>query len=91
MNLKCTILFFFLLVFSFGVYSCGEKPPLRLTTAQRDQVDTLYLRAINQGGLSAKMDSLCTATQEAMVQHLVDSMLQVRRDEEEALRKKYGQ
>jgi hypothetical protein len=69
---------------------CGEKPPLRLTTAQRDQVDTLYLRSINQKGLSLQMDSICTANRPAKVQHLVDSMLQVRRAEEEELRKRYG-
>lgn len=73
-----------------GVFSCGEKPPLRLTSVQREQVDTLYLRKVNQGGLAREMDSLCTATQEARVQHLVDSMLQVRRKEEEELRKRYA-
>ncbi|MDX2067446.1 MAG: hypothetical protein SFV55_03410 [Haliscomenobacter sp.] len=78
------------LLLSFWAFSCGEKPPLRLTTAQRDQVDTLYLRAINQGGLSAEMDSLCNSNQKANIQHLVDSMLQVRRKEEEDLRKRYA-
>lgn len=72
-----------------GASSCGEKPPLRLTSAQRDQVDTLYLREVNQGGLAKEMDSLCTASQEANIQKLVDSMLLARRKEEEELRKRY--
>lgn len=78
-----------LLGLALGFVSCGEKPPLKLTTAQRDQVDTLYLREVNQGGLAKTMDSLCTATQASRIQHLVDSMLQVRRKEEEELRKRY--
>lgn len=85
-NLYC---FFLFLSLSIAAFSCGEKPPIRLTTAQRDQVDTLYLRKINQEGLATEMDSLCISTQEARIQHLVDSMLQVRRKEEEDLRKKY--
>lgn len=89
--MKRSAIYGFFLFFSLSMlaFSCGEKPPIRLTTAQRDQVDTLYLRKINQEGLAKEMDSLCVATQEARVQHLVDSMLQVRRKEEEELRKKY--
>ena len=90
MNQKGLVPAFALLLLSIGAFSCGEKPPLRLTTTQRDQVDTLYLRAVNQGGLSAEMDSLCSSTQAAKVQHLVDSMLLVRRKEEEDLRKRYS-
>ena len=90
MNKKGLVPIFVFLLLSFWAFSCGEKPPLRLTTAQRDQVDTLYLRAINQGGLSAEMDSLCSGTQAAKIQHLVDSMLQVRRKEDEDLRKRYS-
>ena len=90
MDKKGLVPVFVVLLLSSWIFSCGEKPPLRLTTAQRDQVDTLYLRAINKGGLLAEMDSLCSHTQAARVQHLVDSMLQVRRKEEEDLRKRYA-
>lgn len=90
MDKKGLMSVFAFLLLSIGAFSCGEKPPLRLTTAQRDQVDTLFLRAVNKGGLSAEMDSLCSGTQAAKVQQLVDSMLLVRRKEEEDLRKRYS-
>jgi len=72
------------------LFSCGEQPPLKLTTTQRDQVDTLYLRKLNQEGLALEMDSLCKVTREAKIQMLVDSMLKARRAEEEELRLKYS-
>ncbi|WP_353485167.1 hypothetical protein [Haliscomenobacter sp.] len=88
LNFVGTILGLFgLLVFLF---SCGEKPPLKLTTTQRDQIDTLYLRKLNQEGMALEMDSLCKATREAKIQVLVDSMLKARRAEEEELRLKYS-
>ena len=82
-------------VFVLGLLSvltlaCEEKPPLKLTTNQRDEVDTLYLRAINKGGLAAEMDSLCKAKREVEIKVLVDSMLRVRREEEEELRLRYS-
>ena len=90
MNHKVTKVAMGLMLLLVLLVSCGEKPPLRLTTIQRDQVDTLYLRAINQGGVAAEMDSLCQAKREIEIKILVDSMLQVRRAEEQALRDKYS-
>ena len=88
LNFVGTILgLFSLLVFLF---SCGEKPQLKLTTTQRDQIDTLYLRKLNPEGLALEMDSLCEATREAKIQVLLDSMLKARRAEEEELRLKYS-
>jgi hypothetical protein len=70
------------------LFACKERPPLELTPAQREQIDTLYVRALNKG-LKAEMDTLCIRNREAKVRYLVDSIMRARRAEEEKLRKKY--
>ena len=67
--------------------ACSEPPPLKLTLTQRDLVDTMYLRRVN--GLGPQLDSACQAQREPELKRLLDSVLLVRRSEEEKLRAKY--
>lgn len=71
----------------FCLGSCSDPPPLKLTLQQREWVDTLYFRRIE--GMSARMDSLCIEKRERILPALTDSILTVRREEEEVLRAKY--
>ena len=75
------------LVFMLALGACSEPPPLKLTLTQRDLVDTLYLRRVN--GLGPQLDSACKAQREPELKRLLDSVLLVRRSEEEKLRAKY--
>jgi len=70
------------LLFSFA--ACREKIPLKLTSRQTDLADTIFLRQAKD--LRVLMDSLCEAHFDERVQDAVDSMLVVRRKEEEELR-----
>lgn len=70
------------LLLSFA--SCREKIPLKLTSRQADLADTLFLREAKD--IRQRMDSICQADFDERVQRAVDSMLVVRRKEEEALR-----
>jgi len=67
--------------------ACEEPPPLRLTSRQRERVDSLYVNAVK--ALNEEMDSICTLRYETELPQLVDSLVQVRRSEEARLRKKY--
>ena len=67
--------------------SCGEKPPLKLTSAQRDQVDTLYNKEVTL--LANEMDSLCNTLFEKEMQQTIDSIYKARKLAEKALREKY--
>jgi len=69
--------------------SCAEPPPLKLTSTQRSEVDTLYLRIVNPMG--KQLDSICEANRTRKIQSLIDSMRNVRLSEEEKLRLKYLQ
>ena len=70
------------------LFSCGEKKQakVRLTSAERIKVDTLYTREVKT--LRPYLDSLCDSNFDAMVAQAVDSLLQVRREEEIKLRKR---
>jgi len=72
---------------ALGIFSCYDPPPLKLTSAQRTEVDTLYMRVITP--LSAQLDAACEADREKKIQALIDSMIAVRATEEESLRKKF--
>ncbi len=76
-----------LLVMALSLASCSDPIPLKLTSAQRQQVDTLYNAQVE--GLLMEMDSFCDAAYENRLPYLVDSILQTRRAQEEALRNKY--
>jgi hypothetical protein len=69
--------------------ACSKPPPLKLTSTQRTEVDTLYLRIVNP--LGKKLDSTCEANKVKKIQVLLDSMRNVRLSEEENLRLKYLQ
>ena len=71
----------------FCLGSCSDPPPLKLTLEQREWVDTLYFRRIE--GMGLRMDSLCVEKRKQILSTLTDSILLVRRKEEEALRAKY--
>lgn len=69
--------------------ACSKPPPLKLTSTQRTEVDTLYLRIVNP--LGRQLDSTCEANKVKKIQALLDSMRNVRLSEEENLRLKYLQ
>jgi hypothetical protein len=69
--------------------ACSKPPPLKLTSTQRTEVDTLYLRIVNP--LGRLLDSTCEANKVKKIQVLLDSMRNVRLSEEENLRLKYLQ
>jgi len=66
--------------------ACTEDPPLSLSGEDRAMVDTLYSRQVD--GLRQELDSLCDLLMERELQATIDSMLRVRRAEEEALRRR---
>lgn len=67
--------------------SCTEPPPLKLTSAQRDQLDTLYNQEILT--LAPRMDSLCEAMVAQELTAAVDSILAARKEATRKLREKY--
>jgi len=72
---------------SITIVACTEPPPLKLTSTQRTEVDTLYLRIVNP--LGKQLDSTCEANKVKKIQMLLDSMRNLRLSEEENLRLKY--
>ena len=82
--MKRFFLIIYLLVF---INACGDPPPLKLTSAQRDQVDTLYNQQVVF--LAEEMDSLCDLSFERDMQNVIDSIYKVRKKAEKALREKY--
>jgi uncharacterized membrane protein YgcG len=78
-----------LVVLLFSSAACDEEAPLKLTAAQRDQVDTLFTAQVKS--LNAELDSLCKQRYEEELDAVVDSILRVRKAQEQALRKKYQQ
>lgn len=83
--LKCLVFSWIITQFT----SCSEPPPLKLTSTQRTEVDTLYLRIVNP--LGRQLDSICGANRAQKIQILIDSMRNIRLSEEEKLRLKYLQ
>lgn len=77
---------FFILIFTL-LNSCTKPPPLKLTSTQRTEVDTLYLRIVNP--LGKELDSTCEANRTKKIQVLIDSMKNDRLSEEGKLRLKY--
>ena len=76
-----------LLTILFLISACTEEAPLNLTSAQRDQLDTLYSQKVTI--LAEEMDSLCEVFHEDNFTAMVDSLLKVRMAGEKALREKY--
>ena len=77
----------FLLITMLLDLACTEEPPLKLTSAQREQLDTLYSEQVI--GLALEMDSLCEVFYANSFQETVDSLLGARKAGEQALREKY--
>ena len=76
-----------LILFIFQLSACQEKPPLKLTSSQRDQLDTLYAQAV--GPLAEELDSICEQMFATRLDNMVDSLLKVRQQQEDNLRQKY--
>ena len=66
--------------------ACTEDPPPALSPRDRAMIDTLYSRQVRL--LRPQLDSLCDAMFAGEVQRAVDSIIKVRRAEEEQLRRR---
>lgn len=75
--------FYFLLLTSLGLISCGE-PEIKLTRADRKSIDTIVSRQLDS--ISPILDSLCDVESETIIQKAVDSIMKERRIKEERLR-----
>ena len=64
--------------------SCGEPPPMRLTSRERMRIDTLYKKQVRN--LGPEMDSICNLHFDQRVAEAVDSIIKVRKEEEVRLR-----
>lgn len=76
------------LMVTFQVLSCKE-PEIQLDRAARRTVDTLFNAQIDS--ISPVLDSLCLANKEKLIQMTADSILKIRRKEEERLRLNVGE
>ena len=72
------------LLSSLLLNGCTEPAPVSLSSEDRAIVDTLYSQQVQV--LRPQLDSLCEAIFDEEVRKAVDSMLVVRRAEEERLR-----
>jgi hypothetical protein len=75
------------LILVLTLTSCSEPPPLKLTSAQREQIDTLYEQRIMT--LIPILDSLCEQMLAQELSRSVDSILAERKAQEKKLREKY--
>ena len=62
----------------------GKEPEMRLTSAERVRVDTIVQQRMEV--LRPQMDSLCDANFDQWVLEAVDSIIQIRKEEEARLR-----
>lgn len=67
--------------------ACQEEPPLKLTSTQRDQLDTLYTLEVTK--LAEELDSICDQMFRTELEATVDSLLILRKKQERDLRRKY--
>lgn len=74
----------FLLGVIFSFQSCTDPPPEKLTRRQMTQVDTVFSKLV--ADLRAETDSLCNVMMDTQLQAAVDSILQIRREEEIRIR-----
>lgn len=65
---------------------CTEPPPIALSSEDRERIDTLYSEEVRE--LRPYLDSICESIFDEAVQEAVDSMLEIRRAEEERLRRR---
>lgn len=71
-----------------GLTACSEPPPLRLTSKQREVVDSMYVDSVKV--LNETMEELCSIRFARELPELVDSIVRVRLEEEARLREKYS-
>ncbi|GAB5555207.1 MAG: hypothetical protein Sapg2KO_47980 [Saprospiraceae bacterium] len=74
-------------LFLIQLSACQEAPPLKLTSRQWEQLDTLYSQEVK--GLATQLDSLCDEYYANNLDATVDSLLKIRRLQEQSLRQKY--
>ena len=79
--------FAILVYISLHLLACEGKAPLILTSAQRDQLDTLYAQRVER--LGKELDSLCEVSFADQLPGMVDSIMAVRQAQEKVLREKY--
>lgn len=74
-----------LTIFSITFFACDQEPPqLRLTSTERVRVDTLFTQEVKT--FRPYLDSICDANRDEMIRLAVDSIIEVRREEERRLR-----
>ncbi len=66
--------------------ACAEEAPVSLDQEARVLIDTMYIQEVRV--LRPELDSLCELEFEDRVAELVDSLLPIRRAEEERLRQR---
>jgi hypothetical protein len=75
----------FLLINLLVLLSCSrEKAPIQMNSYHRDRADTIYLEKIS--GLRDSLDALCEAHFETEVLKVRDSLIEVRKLEEQKIR-----
>lgn len=65
---------------------CAEDPPPRLTGYHLQKVDTLYRAGIDS--LAVIMDSVCADRHDDRLQEMVDSLIRLRKAEEQKMRER---
>lgn len=85
-SLLNTLLIALLLLASLA--ACSESPPLRLTAKQREVVDSMYVDSVKV--LNEVMEERCSARFARELPGLIDSIIEVRLEEEARLREKYS-
>jgi len=76
------------LIMLIGLIACSEPPPLRLTSKQREVVDSMYVDSVKV--LNETMEDLCSIRFTQELPGLIDSIIEVRLKEEARLREKYS-
>ncbi len=78
----------FALVAALLFAACGEQPEttIRLTSSERIRIDSLSKKQIDS--LAPIADSICEANQAQMVEQALDSIIELRKAEEQTLRER---
>lgn len=84
--MTCLLILSLLTGGAFSLQSCADPPPDRLSSRQRTQVDTIFSKIV--ADLRAETDSLCEVMMETQLQAAVDSIVQLRREEERKIRQR---
>jgi hypothetical protein len=74
------------ILFSWMWLGCAEEPPPRLTGYHLQKVDTLYRAGIDS--LAPILDSTCAAQHDDRLQQIVDSLIRIRKAEEQKMRER---